>query len=402
MPPKTKYPCLVCRENVGSGSLACCVCQRWVHPKCIDLPQAVFEHFVQSTKVHGHHFWGCEGCTKGAHQLTLKVTAVEEKLKVVEKETTKNTKDISDMKERMDKYEEEKDTLRSDMRQGRESIIAEAKQSWSNELREREAKKLNIVLHNVPEPPADLTVNSARREMDEAALLNILREIGVMAAKEDIKFLVRPGPVNQEAVRQTRPLLVGLRSPTLKESILTNAKRLKGSRNFSKVSIVPDLTKQQRKDDKALMDEADQRNADLGPDEGNFEWRCVGRKGERVLLKARVHDSNRRQVVSHRPHQLPKPVVPQPGTGANLEPLGQRGRAQILPDSPEKEASDEEEEYASGEEEVTEGVVVEEGAEEGVEEGVVVDSEGMPTGRKRKGNDSPTFQATQTTRKKKA
>ena len=78
------------------------------------------------------------------------------------------------------------------MSQGRESIIAEAKQSWSNELREREAKKLNIVLHNVPEPPADLTVNSARREIDEAALLNILREIGVMAAKEDIKFLVRP------------------------------------------------------------------------------------------------------------------------------------------------------------------------------------------------------------------
>ena len=401
MPPKAKFPCLVCRENVGSGSLACCVCQRWVHPNCIDLPQSVFEHFVQSTKIHGHHFWGCEGCTKGAHQLTLKVNAVEEKLKVVEKNSTKNTKDIEEIKERMDKYEQDKLTEGSDLRQDREGIIAEAKQSWSTELRERESKRLNLVLHNVPEPPADLTANKARKGMDEAALVNILGEIGVRVTGEDIKFLVRPGPVSQEIGRSPRPLLVGLRSPTIRESILDNAKKLKNSRNFSKVSIVPDLTKQQRKDDKALMDEADRRNEDLGDEEGNFEWRCLGRKGERVLVKVKVHnDSRMHNRARNNVMQQPiRPVVPQPGTGANLEPLGQRGRAQIMPPSPTRE--EEEEEYVSGEEDVTEGV---EGVRdvEGVEEGVVADAEDQQNGRKRKGNDSPTFVSSQTTRKKKA
>ena len=79
----------------------------------------------------------------------------------------------------MDKYEQDKLTERSDLRQDRENIIAEVKQSWSTELRERESKRLNLVLHNVPEPPADLTANKARKGMDESALINILGEIGV-------------------------------------------------------------------------------------------------------------------------------------------------------------------------------------------------------------------------------
>ena len=51
------------------------------------------------------------------------MTAVEGKLKVVEKETTKNTKDIRKMKERMDKYKKERDTIRNDTRQGPRSLI---------------------------------------------------------------------------------------------------------------------------------------------------------------------------------------------------------------------------------------------------------------------------------------
>ena len=187
----------------------------------------------------------------------------------------------------------------------------------------------------------------------------------------------------------------------MRESIFDNSKRLKNSRNFSKVSIVPDLTKQQRKDDKAIMDEADRRNEDLGEEEGNFEWRCLGRKGERVLVKVKVQNDNRmHNRAGNKATQQPvRQVVPQPGTGANLEPLGQRGRAQIMPPSPTRE--EEEEEYVSGEEDVTEGV---EGVRdvEGVEEGVVADAEDQQNGRKRKGNDSPTFVSSQTTRKKKA
>ena len=47
---------------------------------------------------------------------------------------------------------------------------------------------------------------------------------------------------------------------------------------------------------------------------------------------------------------------------------------------------------------------VEEGVRdvEGVEEGVVADTEDQQNGRKRKGNDSPTFVSSQTIRKKKA
>ena len=64
-----------------------------------------------------------------------------------------------------------------------------------------------------------------------------------------------------------RPLLVRLRTVELKDQVFASAKNLKGSSNFSRISIVPDLTRQQRNEDKALMDEAELKNSKMTEEE---------------------------------------------------------------------------------------------------------------------------------------
>ena len=75
----------------------------------------------------------------------------------------------------------------------------------------------------------------------------------------------------------------------MKDRILENVKALndldEGSQ-WRKVTIVPDLTKLQRKEEDDLCKEADDLNDRLSGEEAkNFMWRVVGRRGERRLVR---------------------------------------------------------------------------------------------------------------------
>ena len=99
------------------------------------------------------------------------------------------------------------------------------------------------------------------------------------------------------------------------------------------------------------MDEADQLNEDLGDEEGNFEWRCIGRKGEGVIVKVKVHNNNR---VIQQPIWLVVSTQHWSQSGATWP---ERQSLDHAP-SPAREG---EEEYISGEEDVTVEMEVEEG-----------------------------------------
>ena len=40
---KSKFPCGVCTEGVGSNSILCCNCNHWVHKKCTDITGRLVE-----------------------------------------------------------------------------------------------------------------------------------------------------------------------------------------------------------------------------------------------------------------------------------------------------------------------------------------------------------------------
>ena len=361
MPPKAKHPCIVCKDNVTSGSLACSVCKRWVHTKCAGLKESVLDFFIEQVREHGHHFWSCEGCAKGGYQLSLKIHRVEEELKSVKKSVEVNTKDIGVVNDRMEKLETNVTSEIGRLKQDKDEMVKAATKAWSAELRARAAKANNLVLHNLAEPPPSLKNPRERKGRDEAALSNLLASIGVSITEEDIKFTARPGVMTDNIVNKPRPLIVGFKEHGVKEDVLNKARNLRHSTHFSRISIVPDLTAQQRTEDKEILDEAARKNEEMDEAEAsNFEWRCVGRKGERTLVKVKRPEANRgvatggnKEPLGQERVQLSplEPVVPQP-MGASETPASQEPSVNDDTESEEEllSAAEEEEEAAVEEE----------------------------------------------------
>ena len=159
--------------------------------------------------------------------------------------------------------------------------------------------------------------------------------------KEDIKFSRRLGEKSSVA----RPLIIGLENEEQKRHVLFKARNLKRTR-FEEVSIVPDLTRKQRKIEDKMRQEAEDRNKQLTKEDrdNNLRWIVVGKRGEKRLIKGierQDRGQNRNLGLAggnewwgrnprDQPHTIGQyiPAVPQPTASGNLRGGGHRGGGQ--------------------------------------------------------------------------
>ena len=73
--------------------------------------------------------------------------------------------------------------------------------------------------------------------------------------------------------------------------MLEKSRELKYTK-YENVTIVPDMTKSQRRGEQKLRDEADSRNALLTREDRdkNLKWIIVGKRGEKRLIKGMERD----------------------------------------------------------------------------------------------------------------
>jgi hypothetical protein len=122
-----------------------------------------------------------------------------------------------------------------------------------------------------------------RKAWDLQSCGNIFRALNLdFSGEEVVKFCRRVG----EKGAGPRPLVVGLRREWQKEDLLEKAKDLRNTQ-FPEVSIIPDLTQEQRKEEAEMKSEVERRNRDLPPEDRakNLEWMVVGARGERRMVK---------------------------------------------------------------------------------------------------------------------
>ena len=102
-------------------------------------------------------------------------------------------------------------------------------------------------------------------------------------SREDIKFCRRVGERGGE---EPRPMLVGFHRKEDRNELMEKAKELRHT-DFKEVTIVPDMTPHQRKEETEMAKEAERRNETRTEEERskNVEWMVVGRKGEKRLIK---------------------------------------------------------------------------------------------------------------------
>ena len=125
-----------------------------------------------------------------------------------------------------------------------------------DEYRDRETRKLNIIIHNALESTA--TEPSVRIAHDTKSVADIAKSID--AGPVDIVNITRLG---KKLDGRSRLMKVQLSNLNQKRKILSNTKKLReSSSSFQKVYVTPDLSLNERRENKRLRDELLQRKKD--------------------------------------------------------------------------------------------------------------------------------------------
>jgi hypothetical protein len=275
---KQKETCLACNKafTKSDASIQCAICALWIHHKpCSLVSDDGFKFLSEQIQATGSAYWACRSCLSYSQSFTRKVKEVEKKLEEVQKGLQENTKGI----ERVDKNVEE---LRKEVGEvKKQTKMDTSKLMTTEEYREREARKNNLVMHRVNESAA--ATAAERREADMSECSSILRVAGAAEEIKEIRTCRRIG----ERGEAPRPLIVVMKKENAKLTVLEAAKNLKNSA-YSEVSIVPDLTPQQRQEEIDLGGEAERRNRDELTEEDkqkNLSWQVVGQRGAKRLIK---------------------------------------------------------------------------------------------------------------------
>jgi hypothetical protein len=168
------------------------------------------------------------------------------------------------------------------MEQERERIRRER----AEEMRERDIRRKNVVMHRVGEAGENVRSIEERKNWDLRSCDNIFRVLNLdMSSENAVKFCRRVG----EKGDGPRPLIVGLKREWQKEDLLEAAKNLRNTQ-FSETVIIPDLTQEQRREEAEMNNEVERRNRDLTQEDRakNVEWMVVGARGERRMVKGAV------------------------------------------------------------------------------------------------------------------
>jgi hypothetical protein len=233
---------------------------------------------------------------------------------------------VQEATRRVENVESRQTRLEQEMEKEREKIRRER----AEEMRERDIRRKNVVMHRVGEAGDEVKTVEARKAWDMQSCDNIFKVLNLnMTSESAVKFCRRVG----EKGAGPRPLVVGLKREAQKEDLLERAKNLRNTQ-FAEVVIIPDLTQEQRNEEKDMVTEVERRNRELTAEDKakNLEWAVVGARGEKRMVKgvARAAPAMRGQqrAAAGRGGGLAPALLPElPHRGAWDPRVGARGAA---------------------------------------------------------------------------
>jgi hypothetical protein len=224
--------------------------------------------------------WSCSSCQASAAKVLEVVNAYEKRITDVESRVTTGEGKMKELGKEMEKMKDglkERDDKIDQKLDRKEKAIFD-------ELRQRDSRRMNVIMHGVVETDKEDAAGSERREWDRAECLAILEALRMGMEDSDIKFSRRLG---EASGRGPRPLCVGFFSDGERDKVLRRARELDKTK-FKEVSICADLTWKQREEEADLAKEADRRNERELTEEDkskNLKWAVVGAKGQKRLVK---------------------------------------------------------------------------------------------------------------------
>ena len=139
----------------------------------------------------------------------------------------------------------------------------------ANELNDRQRRKGNLILHNVPE-----TENQGEDEVIVSSVLTHVlgREFCIQNEDDHDYERVRVYRLGRREPGRTRSIKCHLRSEDMCEQILMRSRRLTQSHEFCQVVLQPDMTFLQRTHIKQLVKEKKRRNSFARENNEEEDW----------------------------------------------------------------------------------------------------------------------------------
>ena len=227
-------PCGKCGGIIDEGikALQCEFCASWACLHCTEVPENMYDLFME--KDVSSFLWSCESCI---HAIPT--------IKNLGRAMQGIRDEQSQTKDEINKLNSKVDSLESSI----EGKVQEAIEAY----RDRESRKCNIIVHNIPESKKPEV--KERREEDTMEVKRLFED-GLGLEELEIQSIVRLGKKMQD---KNRLMKVTVGSVKTKREILSNTKKLKNAENWSRVFITPDLTPKERDRSRTLREELKRR-----------------------------------------------------------------------------------------------------------------------------------------------
>ena len=262
--------CIQCNDS-DNGLLQCECCNLWFCTKCYEIPEEALAIIGEFDSLH----WYCQPCavevskaintglSSSSNTTQDGQLAIGQQIEVFQNQLTGL---MTKVNEHINSCFQQLEVKLSNSSIHSESITPLPSQASPvtesvatrviDEYRDRESHKLNIIVHKVPESVA--TESSARTAHDTKWVTDIANIID--AGPIEVVNITRLGKKLDDKLRL---LKVQLNSLYQKRRILSNAKKLREtSGTFQKIYVTPDLSLNERQENKRLHDELLQRKKD--------------------------------------------------------------------------------------------------------------------------------------------
>ena len=336
---KVKYPCLFCHKTTGTankssagskGSLQCGICDLWAHYECTGLLQATIDAYeVLINSGDCEKPFKCSSCKAALNKFNSDLNAMKVRMNNLESKQQETIQKIDSVEARQISTETSLEKIESRI----ETIAnnsSSSKDIWE-ELKERERRETNLIIHNVCE-----SSSTDRKECENRDLGGLQKLFNLLDVKLDVadsvKFVRREG---EKTSQHPRPLKVVLRRKEDRDLVLSYAHKLSKcvEDQWRKVSVVSDLTRFQRKDEAELRKQASSKNLQRSReqiDKGEA-WKVIGKRGNKRLQLVQLYKdemvmetgevrTKETVVVGQKRVRSPEQNLPMPRSRMRVEP----------------------------------------------------------------------------------
>ena len=279
MPPKKnpKFPCGTCNKSANTNALLCNFCDMWHHATTDCIPWHTKETIdALMTICKEQSCWSCQKCIGIMKKLNGRIAKLEKDVGAVKD-------DVKTLQEHQIDTDNDIIQLRKDLKEVKNSAATKADSEQTDilsEMKDREDRKCNIIIHGMIEPTA--TEKEEVHRMENDSLRSIFQEMqtDTEQALNAIKFKSRLGA---KQPGKHRPFLVKFHDRRVQQQVMQKTMNAPEG-----IRIKPDLTKKQREEDDKFKRSLDEENqSEPKDDSGDFRWKLAGPPGNLRKVKTR-------------------------------------------------------------------------------------------------------------------